>query len=317
MEKAFAVMNCTPEEKLRFGIYMIEGPANDWYNGEIRIKQGKEFESWAELRKALFGKYFTRDKQRQLERQFIRLTQGNRSVDEYEVEFDRLSKYALKLVEDDQSRANRFEKGLHTHIRRGLAPLHLRTYAEVVGCAKSLDSVWKNTQEQKKSFQEKRGRNFDNQSTRPTRAGDRNHSNNRVQAESQIVKGPPEHRPRMLPPIPPPWTNQPSCATCGGAHRTIDCRWASGACYRCGSQGHCIAQCPQMLSKPQQTFSGQSSRKVGKPKTQGQVYPLTQEDAHAHASNAMVLGTLPVYSAYACDLFDSGDMHSFISSAFI
>ncbi|XP_039118126.1 uncharacterized protein LOC120254039 [Dioscorea cayenensis subsp. rotundata] len=55
--------------------------------------------------------------------------------------------------------------------------------------------------------------------------------------------------------------------------------------------------------------------KTGRPKTPGRVYALTQDDAHA--SNAVVSGTLPVYSAYACVLFDSGATHSFISSAFV
>ncbi|XP_039117946.1 uncharacterized protein LOC120253765 [Dioscorea cayenensis subsp. rotundata] len=319
MEKAFVVMNCTPEEKLRFGIYMIQGPTNDWYNGEIRIRQGKEFESWAELRKALFGKYFTRDKQRQLERQFIRLTQGNRSVDEYEVEFDRLSKYASKLVEDDQSRANRFEEGLHPHIRRGLALLHLSTYAEVVGCAKSLDSVWKDTQEQKKSFQKKRGRNFDNQSTRPTGAGDRNNSGNRVQAESQTINGPPAQRPRKLAPILlPGLTSQVVLLVVELTGLQI----AYGLPELVIEfQGGTRRKTPSSFSNSagEKVVSGQPSsstyQKTGRPKTQGRVYALTQEDAHA--SNAVVSGTLPVYSAYACVLFDSRATHSFISSAFV
>lgn len=81
MEKVVTLMNCIIEESLRFGIYIIQAPKNNWYNGDIRIQQGKEFESWKELRKLLFGKYFTKDKKRQLERQFIHLTQENILVD--------------------------------------------------------------------------------------------------------------------------------------------------------------------------------------------------------------------------------------------
>ncbi|XP_039119380.1 uncharacterized protein LOC120255675 [Dioscorea cayenensis subsp. rotundata] len=160
MEKAFAVMKCNEEEKLRFGVYMLKGPANHWYRGELRIRQGKEFESWEQLRKALFCKYFTRDKMVQFERKFINLTQGSMSVDEYEMEFDRLSRYAPKLVDDDQSRARRFEGGLQAHIRRGLAALHLTSYAEVVGRAKSLDTVWGDTKDQSVRFRKKRDRSF-------------------------------------------------------------------------------------------------------------------------------------------------------------
>ena len=62
MEKALAVMKCTKEEKLRFNVYMLKGPANHWYKGELRIRQGQEFESWEQLREAFFCKYFTKDK---------------------------------------------------------------------------------------------------------------------------------------------------------------------------------------------------------------------------------------------------------------
>ena len=66
------------------------------------------------------------------------------------MEFDRLCKYAPKLVEDDQSKTNLFEERLHPHICRGLAALQLTSYAEVVGQAKSLDSVKRYLEPQEK-----------------------------------------------------------------------------------------------------------------------------------------------------------------------
>lgn len=62
MEKAFIVMKCIEEEKLMFGVYMLKGSVNHWYQGEVRICQGHEFKSWEKLRETLFYKYFTRDK---------------------------------------------------------------------------------------------------------------------------------------------------------------------------------------------------------------------------------------------------------------
>lgn len=57
------------------------------------------------MRESLFCKYFTTDKIVQFEKKFINLTQGNMTIDEYEMEFDKLSRYAPKLIDDDQSRA--------------------------------------------------------------------------------------------------------------------------------------------------------------------------------------------------------------------
>ncbi|XP_039119537.1 uncharacterized protein LOC120255830 [Dioscorea cayenensis subsp. rotundata] len=268
MEKAFAVMKCNEEEKLRFGVYMLEGPTKpSEYRGELRIRQGKEFESWEQLRKALFCKYFTRDKMVQFERKFINLTQGRR-----------------------------------------------------------------------------RDRSFDNKGDRILGNGGRSKSDV-GQNKSQTVGEPPAQRSRGLPHAS-SRSGQKKCSTCGGVHDSKDCRRVTGACYRCGSLEHHIAECPQMQSSGAQRSStvqnsryvpahksqgsvGQRSgkevvseqpssstqQKAGRPKTQGRVYALTQEDTHA--SNAVVSGILSVYSTYACVLFDSGATHSFISSAFI
>lgn len=51
------------------------------------------------------------------------------------------------------------------------------------------------------------------------------------------------------------------------------------------------------------------------PKKQGRIYMMTKEDAHAF--NTVVSSTLLVYYAFACVLFDFGDIHLFVSSAFI
>ncbi|KAK6242118.1 hypothetical protein SCA6_007507 [Theobroma cacao] len=55
-------------------------------------------------------------------------------MDDYEVEFDRLSKFATSLVSHHESRARWFENSLNTHICRGLALLHLTSHNEVVHC---------------------------------------------------------------------------------------------------------------------------------------------------------------------------------------
>ena len=47
---------------------------------------------------------------------------------------------------------------------------------------------------------------------------------------------------------------------------------------------------------------------------QGRVYALTIEDAQA--TDTVVVGILPLFSAHAKVLFDPDSMHSFVSCAF-
>ncbi|XP_039135240.1 uncharacterized protein LOC120272471 [Dioscorea cayenensis subsp. rotundata] len=134
MEKAFAVMKCIKEEKLRFGVYMLKGSANYW------------------------------DKMVQFEKKFINLTQGSMTVDEYEMEFDRLSRYAPKLVDDDQSRSD--------------------------------------TKDQNRRFLKKRDRSFDSQRNHQLGSEGKPRLEAR-QSESQTVNGPPTQWSRGFATVPP------------------------------------------------------------------------------------------------------------------
>ncbi|XP_039134254.1 uncharacterized protein LOC120271646 [Dioscorea cayenensis subsp. rotundata] len=277
MEKAFPVMKCTEDEKLSFMVYMLKGLVNHWYRGELRVCQGKEFESWEQLRKALFCKYFTRDKMFLFEREFINLTQGSMTIDEYEMEFDRLSRYAPKLVDNDQSNARRFEGGLHAHIHRGLAALHLTSYAEVVWCAKSLDTKGCATCE---------GAHATADYSRTTGACFRCGS-----LEHRIAGCPQQY---------------------SGAQRA-----SSGQNSRYVPAPKPQVSSGQRVGKElvSEQPSSSTNQEAGRSKTQRRVYAMTKEDAHV--SNAVVSVALSVYSVYACALFNFRATHSFISSTFI
>ena len=51
-----------------------------------------------------------------MERQFINLNQGGRTVDQYAAEFTRLSRFAPYMVAQEGDRARRFLQGLDINI---------------------------------------------------------------------------------------------------------------------------------------------------------------------------------------------------------
>ena len=57
-----------------------------------------------------------------MEEYFIRLQQKNQIVDEYAIEFLRLSQFALYMVSDEENRAERFQQGLKMDIQILLIP---------------------------------------------------------------------------------------------------------------------------------------------------------------------------------------------------
>ncbi|XP_028087553.1 uncharacterized protein LOC114288268 [Camellia sinensis] len=119
------------------------------------------------------------------------------------------------------------------------------------------------------------------------------------------------------------------CTRCNGFHRDSECHWNTGACFFCGQQGHKIADCPSWKACETEqkawTNKGTSTDRVSlgnqkkngghKPKTQGRVYALTQQDVQT--SNTVVSGTILVSSVYAHVLFDSRATNSFVSVGFV
>ena len=83
------------------------------------------------------------------------------AVDKYEIEFDKLSRFALTLVADDESKMRRFEEGLIPYIQRGLATVHSTNYDDLVDKAKSIEIIRKKTQNIEEEKPKKRGRDFE------------------------------------------------------------------------------------------------------------------------------------------------------------
>ncbi|XP_038988015.1 uncharacterized protein LOC120112523 [Phoenix dactylifera] len=347
MEKAFRAMGCTEEERVIYATYMLQDRAHHWWESvERTMIQDIGTVTWAGFRTAFYSKYFPSSRVRELEREFLSLSQGSMSVEDYEAEFDRLSRFAPSLVQDPIARMSRFEEGLRPHLRRGLAAVHWTDYDDLVDRAKNMEIIWKETQEAHKG-RLKRARDSDSDSERHVRrpvqirhgAGQRAPPG-RTAPEHRVISG--------------------TCYFCSQiGHKAIDCPRRLprvGACYRCGQQGHKMAQCPQTQSRTIVCYGcGQPGHRIsscpragfvqrppsarapqrqippdpaqisqpaaprqqtgGGSRTQGRVYALTQQDAQA--SNTAVTGTLLVHSTYAYALFDSGATHSFISSTYV
>ena len=57
------------------------------------------------------------------------------TVAQYEAKFNEFAKFASELVEDEGTRVHKFQIDLRAEIRKGVAPLQLMTYADIVNTA--------------------------------------------------------------------------------------------------------------------------------------------------------------------------------------
>ena len=190
---------------------------------------------------------------------------------------------------DEEAKARRFEDGLRFRIKQGVVPFELTTFRAVVSKALLVDMGLNEAQADRDNNQKKRPRQGEQSSS--------------FQAKKQ---GTQRVDTKAL----------PKCSRCGRPHADKDCRWNTGVCFSYGQRGHRIAECPQwkeVQTTPRPT-TGQNQGASQKPKIQGRVYALTQQDANT--SNAVVTGIILVSTTYTYALFDPSATHSFISSNF-
>ena len=72
-------------------------------------------------------------------KQSVSLKQGNRTVDEYAAEFIRLSRFAPRLVEDEEDKGNQFKEGLRPEIGKLIASRELEIYSQVHTAARKVE----------------------------------------------------------------------------------------------------------------------------------------------------------------------------------
>ncbi|XP_077222018.1 uncharacterized protein LOC143855851 [Tasmannia lanceolata] len=245
VEKAFRAMNCKDdEEKVRYATYMLEDNALDWWEGIERENASKpELFKWQDFCNAFYSRYFPPSMRHNLVREFMKLKQDGRSVEEYETEFDRLAWFAPTLIVDKTTKMIWFKEELESYIQISLASVKSTIHDELVDKTKNVELVSRNNKDSEirdqkmKSKDGSASRGQSSQGSMRFQPYERPHNSSgscgsqwRQPSQGMQSKATSRHRPTSV--------------VCGKFHRTDLCRHATGACLRCGEQGKKIGQCP-------------------------------------------------------------------------
>ncbi|KAL0553899.1 hypothetical protein IC582_007803 [Cucumis melo] len=297
LETIFRYMKCPEDQKVQCAVFMLTDRGTAWWETTERMLGGDVSQiTWQQFKESFYAKFFSaslRDAKRQ---EFLNLEQGDMTVEQYDAEFDMLSRFAPEMIATEAARADKFVRGLRLDIQGLVRAFRPATHADALRLAVDL------------SLQE--------MANSSKTAGRGSTSGQKRKAEQQPVPVPQrnfrpggEFRSFQQKPFEAGEAarGKPLCTTCG-KHHLGRCLFGTRTCFKCRQEGHTADKCPLRLTGIAQ------NQGAGAPH-QGRVFATNRTEAEK--AGTVVTGTLPVLGHYALVLFDSGSSHSFISSAFV
>ena len=312
MEKIYKTLKYGDERKVAFAEYQLEGPAKEWWRviEEKWVAEGRQY-LWKSFLEEFRKKFIPKVVRQRREEEFIALKQRMMTVEQYETQFAKLSKYAPDMVNTEEKRMRRFLQGLRIEIQQFLATAQMNTYADMVEYAQKIEDC-DNKRKDLQNSQRARSGNFGSNRGGPPQghAGGAQRQFPQKRAGETSNPGPAKRGNVSAP-----------CPYCGGrGHNESNCWKRAGKCLRCGSLDHKIKDCLMIRSETTRTaadvpVSRGNPGPVGKSKVPARVYALDKSEVDREAD--VVEGTLLVSGKFAKVLLDPGSTHSFVRPSFM
>ncbi|XP_042460290.1 uncharacterized protein LOC122043775 [Zingiber officinale] len=276
VEDTFEYLSCTEEEKAELAAYHLRDQAVTWWKMQKTLV-GDQSITWTLFREAFERQYFPAPYRMARRQEFLHLKQGDRSVMEYDAEFNRLAEYCPHLVAQESDRLDQFTQGLAVYIRIRMSGFTPSTYREALDRAlmiemtqqqislekgKDKQNAQGTTSTQKQQNQgQKKWKKW--QGSRAT-SGE-SHRSSKTGRSSVGSSRPPQKD----------YSGELRCFRCGAeGHAKPNCPLSQDICYYCKLPGHvsrdCTLKAQLQAAKvtPQESHNTQTRRPKGPQKTQ-------------------------------------------------
>src|ERR1043165_2540197 len=131
IKKHFTANAVRPEDYVTFASFQLQGAAGSWYS-TYKENKGDAAITWDEFVKDFRAAHIPSGLIERKREEFLALRQGDRSVQEYNLAFVRLARYAPEEVSTYAKRIARFRRGLATDIKYALTLSNPRLFSEFV-----------------------------------------------------------------------------------------------------------------------------------------------------------------------------------------
>ncbi|TYK11561.1 DNA/RNA polymerases superfamily protein [Cucumis melo var. makuwa] len=139
LETIFRYMKCSEDQKVQYAVFMLTDRGTAWWETTERMLGGDVGQiMWQQFKESFFAKFFSaslRDAKRQ---EFLNLEQGDMIVEQYDAEFDMLSRFASEIIATEAARADKFVRGLRLDIQGLVRAFRPATHADALRLAVDL-----------------------------------------------------------------------------------------------------------------------------------------------------------------------------------
>src|SRR3954464_8522734 len=106
---------------VNFASYFLRGPAAKWWDTHKGSLAEGTVVTWNDFKTTFRARYVHQAIMNRMKAEFRNLIRGNKTVEAYQREFLRLSRYAASDPPDDASRQEKFHEGLNQELQLALA----------------------------------------------------------------------------------------------------------------------------------------------------------------------------------------------------
>ena len=121
--------------KTEYASHQLKGPTGIWWTHYLSALPVGTNVTWEQFKTAFRGHHIPLGLMRMKAVEFMKLTQGIRTLTEYMHAFNNLSRYVLEFVNTEEKKIESYKRGLGTKLMNTIANSRCATYNEFVSDA--------------------------------------------------------------------------------------------------------------------------------------------------------------------------------------